>query len=302
MLADLEERLATVLGNALPAPFAGRVRVAPDAAVGPGPSVILGVRRVEPLPQDFGSVRPEAVPAPPERRRVVRLRCTIGILVEPQQANDREQVMAGVDALVYLLEDADFRSARALDAEGDQGFVLTSLALQEAYPGLRPNGEAPPQVTLQAEGWFWPVGTVGETGVAITEARVRQVNLPLGPAALPARIPAGGEPVLLRFTAGLTGTLRVRSTGPETDPFGGLAVRLLGEQGGPGAGSLAGGADGPASSRLLTVTDGVASVTYTPPAAPAVDRLVVHFVEAQEQVPALGLEIARFTLVVEAGS
>lgn len=300
MLTDLEQRLATVLGNELPAPFGGRVRVAPDTPPGSGPSVMVSVSRAVPLPTDFGSVRPEAVPAPPERQRVVRLRCTLEILVEPEASEGRPQLVDAVDALLYLLGDDAFRSARALVEDGDQGFVLDSLLLEEVAPGLRADDDAPPHLTLRAEGWFWPVGTEAEAGVEIVEARVRQVTLPLGAGSLPATITAGGEAVELRFAPDTAGTLRLRSDGTESEAFGPLAVRLLGEAGGAGAGALAGGDDGPGGSRLLELTDGVATATYTPPADPAVDRVLVHMVEGDAD--ALGLEIARFTLVVEAGA
>ncbi len=302
MLAELEDRLATVLGNDLPAPFAGRVRVEGDPPSGAGPAVMVGVRHAAPLPADFGAIRHEPVPAPPERQRVVRLRCSIAITVEPKNANDREQVMDGIDALLYLLDSPEYLSARVLVDATDQGFRLSALTLDESWPGLRPEEDAPPHLTLRADGWFWQVGAEAEAGVQIVEVRVGQVTLPLTPDALPARIRAGGDPVELRFAADLTGTLRLRSDGPASDSFGQLAVQLLGEAGGPGAGSLSGGDDGPDGSRLLTVTDGVVTVTYTPPDDAAVDRVVVHVLQGGGETAALGLELARFTLAVEAGA
>ena len=302
MLADLEQRLATVLGNELPPPFAGRVRVPPASPPGAGPAVLVSVSHAVPLPSDFGSVRFEAVPTPPERQRVVRLRCTIDVVIRPAQASNRDQVVDGVDALLYLLDDSSFRSAAALIQAADQGFALSSLTIQDATPELRADDEAPPHVTLQADGLFWPVGTAAETGVEIVEARVRQVNLPLGVSTLPARIPAGGAPVELRFAVDRRGTMRLRADGLSTDPFGPLAVRLLGAEGGPGAGNLSGGAAGPDGSRLIDVADGELIVTYTPPADPAEDRVVLNVVQGAGVGATLGLEIARVTLRVEAGA
>jgi len=300
MLTDLEQRLAAVLGDRLPAPFGGRVRVAPDTPPGAGPSVLVSVGRAVPVAQDFGSVRPEAVPEPPDRQRVVRLRCTVEVVIEPGGGGGRSQVVDGVDALLYLLDGEDLRSARALVEAGDQGFLLDALLLEEASPRSRPDDTAPPHLTLRAEGWFWPVGTEGEAGVEITEARLRQVRLPLAGDGVPVSIAAGGDPVELRFAPALTGTLRVQEEGTEAGPFGPLAVRLLGEAGGEGAGALTGGDEGPGGSRLLEVSGEGATATYTPPGEAAVDRVLVHLVEGGGGGEALGLEIARFALVVEA--
>lgn len=316
MLADFERRLAEVLGSRLPAPFAGRVTVAPAAAAGAGPLMQLAVGEVVPLDPDVGSVRPELAPGSLALRRVVRLRCQVAVEVVAGDGAGRAQRVAGVDALLHLVDGPDLRSGSALVEGGDPGFLLESLRLAGADVSLAlgagagalpalPALPAPPAVRLVAEGWFWPVGVAGETGEPIVEAQVRQVVLPIVLRPALTRLVAGSAPVAFDLALGAGATLRVPGRGdppPPPSPFGSVAVGLVGRAGGPGAGTLAGGADGPGGHRLVAVTGGHASATYTPPAAPTTDQLVVSaFVVDAGGEARVGLELARFPLRVEAG-
>lgn len=293
MLTELESRLADVLGSRLPAPFAGRVRRRGAAApAGSGPVVRLGVDRIEPLEPDFSSVRPEVVPGADTRRRVVRLGVTIGIDVLPQKADDRLQELLGVDAVVYEMQDPDMRSAKLLVQPGDQGFLLDGMELA-AGDLVSDAGLA-----VRVEGWFWPVGRPGESGREIERALVREFRLPLQ-LELGGPLEAGAAGVALGLRFGATGTLDVAAGSTTTSPFGSVALRLLDDGGGPGAGTLTGGQNGPDATHLVAVTDGTAAVTYGPPAAPVVDHLVVSaYTQDADGDEHVGIELARFDLEV----
>lgn len=281
----------------MPSPFRGRVSRAP----GPGGNqarLILGVGHVEPLAPDFGSVRPEVVPGAADQRRVLRLRCDVSITVRATAAQGRNQQITGLDAALYLLDAPDLRDGTALIQEGDQGFLIESLLL-DGGEGL---AVEPDDVglRLEAQGWFWPVGVEGEAGIPMGPILVRSAMLPVGLEPPLTRVAPGGDPVELTIRTGLAGTFVLDEPAPAqpTSPFGALAVTLEGPGGTPGAGTLTGGADGPDGSRLLPVEHDAATLTYTPPAEPARETLVVSSVAGEP--PRIGIELARFDFRVEA--
>ncbi|MET0662488.1 MAG: hypothetical protein ABWZ42_05085 [Ilumatobacteraceae bacterium] len=293
MLAEFETRFADVLGSRLAAPFGGRVRRRGAAAPnGNGPVIRLGVDSIQPLEPDFGSVRPEVVPGSADRRQVLRLGVSVGVDIQPQNANDRLQELLGIDAVIYALQHPEMRSARLLVQPGDQGFLLDWLHLGDS--DLTEDAD----LVVHAQGWFWPVGQAGETGRPIERAFVREFRLPMQ-LGIEAAIEAGGADVALNVVFGATGTMQVARGSVATAPFGSVAMRLIDNGGGPGAGTLTGGEDGPDGTHLVPVADGAASVTYEPPGAPAVDHLVVSAhardADGNERV---GVELARFDLVV----
>ncbi|HVF13860.1 MAG TPA: hypothetical protein VM942_04625 [Acidimicrobiales bacterium] len=298
MLADFERRLAEVLGARLPAPFAGRVVVAPEVPAGPGPVVQVAVGAVTPLDPDFGSIRRESAPGTADQRRVVRLRAQVGVEVTPGGGGGRAQRVAGADLLLHLLDGSDFRDGSALVEPGDPGFLLDSLRV--AGGDLSVAGTEP-AVAVSAEGWFWPPGEVGETGEPIVEAQVRQVVLPIVLRPAVSRLVAGAGPVPLELVVGTTGTMSVADGATIASAFGAVAVGLVGVGGGAGAGTLTGGDAGPGGRRVVAVADGRAVVTYTPPATAATDQVVVsaHVVDGGGEAR-VGLELARFRLRVEA--
>ena len=69
MLAPFETRLAAVLGASLPAPFAGRVTVAPQAPNGDGPSLQVAARAIRRIEPDLGAFRRERPQGPLAKAR-----------------------------------------------------------------------------------------------------------------------------------------------------------------------------------------------------------------------------------------
>jgi hypothetical protein len=300
MIADLESRLADVLGSRLAAPLAGRVFVTPGPADTSEPALLVGVSRAEVIAENFGAARrPERVPGADDPRRVVRLRCAIRIEVRPADDGTRAQTMSALDALLYELDSPELRNASALSAVGDPGFVLDGQ-LPEAVSVLPvdPTGDLP-AVEVRADGWFWPPNTPGITGVAITSALVRTAMLPVALAPWPLLIRAGDPSIPLTVRVGTAGTSRLTGGTPAVSPFGELAVRVVDAGGRPGAGTLSGGAAGPGDTRLIAVADDAAVIGYQPPDAPADDQLVVHVARADAGAgPTIGVELARFPLAV----
>jgi hypothetical protein len=297
MLTELETRLAQVLGSRLDAPFGGRVvRRSAAAPAGNGPVIRVGVLEATPVDDDLLSIRPEVVPGDDQLRRILRLQVDLGLFVSPTQAGGAAQLLQGIDALGYALDDPDVRSAAALEAPGDPGFRLDALLLHELTTATADAEQ--PQVRLRALGVFWPVGVVGETGPAIERALVREVRLPMTLRAQGVLEPGGGA-VALQLSVGTTGTLRTTRAVTDTLPFGSLAVRLTDASGGTGGGSLSGGLAGPDGHRLVTVDDAGASVDYTPAAAPGTDIVVVssHTRDSGGN-DRVGMELARFEMAV----
>lgn len=299
MLTDLETRLADVLGARLAAPFTGRVFVAPgpdDAQL----ALLVGVREAAVVDGTFGAGRrPEVVPGADDPRRVVRLRTKLRVEVRPGAAGTRPQTLAALDALIYELDSPELRSAAALAAAGDPGFLLTEQLPRAAVVVPVDVRSELPAVELEAVGWFWPRNTPGITGVAIAQALVRTAALPVALAPWPLHLRAGDPTLALTIRVGTTGTTTLSADAPTVSAFGALAVRVVDSGGRPGAGTLSGGTPGPNGSQLVPVDLDVATVTYQPPAAAAADVLVVHVGRADSGAgPAIGMELARFPLEV----
>lgn len=295
MLAAFETRLAEVLGASLAAPFTGRVTVAPQTAAGDGPIVQVSVGAVRRIEPDLGAFRQEQPPGLPTRRRVARLEADVAIRVTAagDDGGGRPQVVSGVDALLYLLDDAEFRSGEALAQPGDQGFLLHSLHINGASV---PDDSSTARIDLTASGWFWPVGEPGAAGIEVGEVHVRQFSLPV--ILQTPGLVAGAGAADLSVGFGRAGTMQVEADAVSTLPFGQVSVSVLSPDGSPGAGALGGGAAGGPGERLLDVGAGGAAFTYTPPAGPGVDILVLRAVQADGGA---GVEIARFDLVTEPG-
>jgi hypothetical protein len=301
MITEFEERLADLLGARLPAPFGGRVAVSPGPVAGPGPSVLLAARALEVVEPDFGSGRLEVAPGSDDPRRVVRARCTVSVEVRPGSGQGRAQQMLGVDALLFELDAPAVRDGSALatgDPGDDPGFLIERMRVLLGQVPSDPQTEdaGPVALTLQVEGWFWPVGVAGEAGVEM-RIRLRQARLPLQ--VVPGRpdLVAGGPAVELTVELETTGTMGLDQRGapPIPLPFGSIALSVMGPGGRPGAGTLTGGSDGNDGVRVVTVADGRASVTYEPPADAATDELLVGLGDGEG---GLGLELGRMALRV----
>jgi hypothetical protein len=299
MIREFEQRLAEVLGGRLAAPFGGRVEVNPGSSGNANPRLLVGVRQVEPVEPDFGSVRAEIVPGSSDRRRILRLQCAVAIDIFAANNQGRSQQMQGLDAALYALDSSDFQDGTALRGGADPGFLIQQLQLVGAstVADAPPSAAAPVTLNLKATGWFWPVGVAGETGREIGEIRVRGVALPLAITPANPLLAAGGDPVDLALQVGVAQGLRLRANESTALPFDVLAMTLAGVGGRPGAGSLTGGSDGSLGVRLVSLTAGTASIRYTPPPEATTDELVVGLEDGSGQV---GVELGRFPLVVRA--
>jgi hypothetical protein len=287
VLSDFERRLAEVLGTRLPVPFRGLVDVTPGRDIA---QVVLSIRHVEPLDEHLFGIRPEIVPGAPSHRRVVRLRCDVGLDVRLLNGQARIDQLRALERVIYELDEPGFRSGAPLQPTdgSDPGFLVQRMFVSLSEP--------PESITVRAEGLFWPPDTPGETGVAISQARLRISMEPLRMIPAHPRLTAGGTAVELEIEFGATGTLRVESAGRVTAlPFGAVVLTVLDAGGRPGAGILSGGAGGPAGARMVQVVSGRAGVQYTPPAQPALDQLVVSLDDGEGGV---GIELGRFPLNV----
>ncbi len=295
MISEFEQRLAGVLGPRLSGAFKNKVQVAPGA--GNRPRMLVGVTRAEPLEPDFGSRRHEPVePGGDDFRRVVRLRCTVGVEVQPSPSGGRTQELQGLDDALFALDAGDLQDGTALDMAGDPGFVIQEMRIVES---VSPLADGVGAITLAASGWFWPVGAPAQAGTRIGEVRLREAVLPVDVVPEAPLLVAGGPPVELtvRVATGPLLRLRVEAAPLPRLPFGPLAFLLLDDAGGPGAGSLAGGTAGADGVRLVDLVDGEATITYTPPGQAAVDELAVALDDGEK---GRGIEIGRVRLPVRA--
>ena len=296
MIAEFEQRLANVLGGRLPAPFTGRVAVAPGFSAGNQPRLLIGVRSTEPIAPDLGSQRPEAAPGADDPRRVLRLRCLVGLECFAGGNGGRAQQVQALDAALYALDAPDLRNGSALAASGDPGFLIQEMRLLGSTAPLDPGGaEEPVGLTLAAAGWFWSVGVVGEAGEPIQEVRLRGGLLPISLRPEDPPLVAGGPEIDLTLRFGPLGLLRLADPPLPPQTFGRIGASLIGASGGLGAGTLSGGEAGAAGIRLYPLTDGQATLTYEPPDEATVDTLVVALDDGEG---GLGLELGRVALKV----
>ncbi len=288
MIAELEQRLAATLRARLPAPFTGRVHVVPGPAAGAQPAILLGVERAVPVAADFASRRPETPAGRDGARRVLRLSCVVGLAVRPATNGGAEQVRAGIDAALYALDAPDMRDGTALRDAGDAGFQLEALELVALEPrdALRPDADT--VLHVRADGWFWPVGTEGASGVAIETILSRGATLPLDAAPPRVLATAGGDAVVV--------TLGVRSLGVPLQRLAALAVEPGGRA--PGAGAVGGGVAGSDGVRLLLVSaEGTTTMTYAPPATATRDEILLGMPDPDGGV---GIEVGRVAVEVRA--
>jgi hypothetical protein len=294
LLTEFEQQLANVLGARLPPPLTGRVHVAPGPASTNQIRLVLGVEGTELIEADFLAHRDLRLPGSPDFRRVVNLRCTVAVRTHTNQG--RSGQLSALDAALFELDAPDFRDGAALAGGDDPGFLIQKTWLGGSSSPLDAEGDEPMRLTLLAEGWFWPVGLPAQEGRAIQEALVRAGLLPLQLLPADPGLVAGGPPLELTLRLGSAGTARLRAEEqPEVLAFGSLALTLRDAGAGPGAGTLSGGVTGAGDAQIVTLTDGEATVTYTPPAAAGVDFLVVALEDGEG---GQGVELARFRIGV----
>lgn len=291
MISEFESRLAEVLGTRIAAPFQGHVDVAPG---GSDARVVLGVVEAEALEPDLGSGRrAEVLPGSAVPRRAVRLRCTVALEGRADPAGRADELKA-LDAALYALDARELRDGSALTDSTDRGFLIQEMLPASVIAPLLPGEDAPMAIRVTATGLFWPVGAAGEAGVEIGEIRFRGgvLSLRIEPA-VPLLV-AGGAPAELTIRFATAGLAIADDQAVARLPFGSVAVAAVSAGGKPGKGTLGGGSAGAtAGVRILEVQDDAATVTYTPPATPAVDELIVAFDDGENR---LGIEIGRVPL------
>lgn len=297
MVSEFERRLAEVLGTRMPAPLAGQVFVSPGPAPAAGLSLVLGVTAMRPFDPEFHTRRMEAVPGSPDPRRVVRLECDVSIEARPAANQGRAEQMQALDLALFALAADDLRSGAALTDSTDRGFLIQEMKLTGGVAPLAPQApQAPPTaLTFVARGLFWPVGQPGQAGIRIGEIRVRGARLPIDVAASSEVLTAGGPAVDFTIHVGALPALTLRAGGATPMPFGALAVAVIQPDGRPGNGTLSGGDAGLGPVRIVTLSNDEATVTYTPPAQPGLEELVVAL-DDHEGGP--GIEIGRLPLRV----
>jgi hypothetical protein len=261
--------------------------------------LVIGVLTATAAEPEFDSRRPEIVPGVADPRRVLRLNCTVGVEIRAAAAADRTQQMRGLDAALYALDAPDFQDGTVLDDGTDRGFLIQSMAASAIGTSDPLPGVASPRFgfDLSAIGLFWPAGVTGQAGRAIGEIRVRGNTLPIE---LDPREPvllAGGAATPLTVRVRAAGSMRLTVANTTALPFGQLAVQLISAGGRPGLGTLGGGIAGVAGVLIAPVADDAIAITYTPPAAPGLDQLVVALDDGNG---GMGIEIGRATLRVRA--
>lgn len=276
MIQEFENRLATVIGDQLDAPFSDRVFVSGLEPQDTGARITLGAIGHEPWFPDFGSAKSDRVPGQQDFRRVLRLIVTVVFQITAAQNEGRPQRRSGCDALLFLLEDPSIVDGSDLETELDQGFFIEDLKIADAALPLVDQPNQPTQVTLKARGWFWPAGQPGQAGIAIEATHIRASNMDVQLLPSKPEILAGGPTVNLQLHIRHTGFLLQEDQPPQALGLDFLALDLRAAGGGPGLGGLQGDAQG-VESLILVVVDnvGLASFSYTPPAQPGEDILLV---------------------------
>jgi hypothetical protein len=290
VISDFETRLAETLGTRIGAPFTGRVDVAPGPAADDDVRLILGVVNAVVVDQSMGS-RPEVLPGDPNPRRAVHLRCTVALETRVNPA-DRAGQMKALEAVLYALDDAEFRTGKALADGTDRGFVIHELRPASVVAPLAANDRV--GIDVVATGLFWPAGVAGEAGDLIDEIRLRGAVVPLEITPSDPRLVAGGPAVELTIRFDMK-AFSIQEGKSEKLPFGTIAVTLVAPGGKPGKGTVGGGVEGnPATVHIVPVNDHTATITYTPPATAATEQLIVAF---DDSAQGLGVEIGRMRLV-----
>jgi hypothetical protein len=284
VLSDFETRLAGVMGSRLAAPLAGAVDVSPgrDAS-----RLVLGITGVQRLDDDLLSLRPELVPGDVAPRRVLKLRCTVELDAKLPNGGSRSDQMQAIDGALYLLEDSSLRNGSALlpGDNSDPGFLIRSITVTGGIP--------PQSITLDADGFFWPKGTPGQSGPAIQQARIRSALQPLLLDPQPAALAAGGPAMDFTISFGTSGTTTLTADGIQNSAYGSLVISVVDAGGRPGQGTLTGGGAGPGGARVYAVSAGSAALSYTPPAQAATEFLVVKL---DDSIGGPGIELGRFPL------
>lgn len=293
MVSEFEQRFADVLGGRLPSPFTGRVEVPPAQAPDVLPRLVLAVSEMTVIEPDFRSRRPEVVTGSPDPRRVVRLEC--GVTIEVRRADDQSRAdqMQVLDATLFALGDEQMLSGGALNDNTDRGFFIQTMHVSRAGAPVDPSPQEPVIINVVARGLFWPVGVPGQAGPEITEIFMRSTVLPVQVIPATPQLTAGGPAVDFIVHVVTPPSFRVHEGGEIL--FGSLAFTALAADGGPSAGTLAGGTEGKPGVRVVPLVDNEAIVTYAPPAEPGREDLVISI---EDHEGGQGLELRRVRLQI----
>lgn len=296
MLSEFEQQFQTTLRQKLPAEIRDQVQVATGAKDQTG--ILVGVRSAEPVPEEFGSVRFEIAPGVNVPRRVVRLRCRLECSFVPiEKKQDRAVLLTWLDQILYVLDGSDVLTGSAFTSvEPDPGFLIQSMNIETLESPFEIHATDPDrlQLSLTADGWFWPVGEPGQAGVEIGEIRIRGAILPVLITPANPVFVANGPAQNLTITFEARGTSRITASELNSEDFGNLAARLEKEDGTAGAGTLSGGSAGNNGIRLIPVTGDYVEFSYTPPAIPGKDILLLSI---DDNESSSGIEIGRYTLI-----
>jgi len=303
MIREFENRLATYIGSQLTGDFEDRVFVAgaepQDALV----KISLGAIHHEPWFPEFGSSKAEQIPGQQDFKRVLRLCVEVAFRVAAAQGQGRAQRRLAMDALLYLLEDKEIAEGSAFETDQDQGFLIDEFKPSSSALPLLETVEAPAEIYCKAKGWFWPAGMAGQAGIAIQQTHIRSETLRLELLTQNPLLLAGGDPVELQLKLNHTGFLLQADQSPQQLGLDFLALRLRAANGGPGLGSVAGSAQGANGLAITAVNaSGIASFTYTPPANPGKELLLVNLTTGglSEAEKTAGLPLASLSLKVNA--
>lgn len=299
MLSEFEQGFQATLRTKLPVEIRDQVEVATGAPNQSG--ILVGIRSAKLASGEFGSVRSEFAPGMAVRRRVVRMHCVLDcIFVPANNSQDRTLLMSWLDQVLYALDDFDVRTGAAFAGTAtDPGFLIQSMKVEalDSPFGIHETESERLGLSLKTDGWFWPVGELGEASVEIGEIRIRGAIHPLLLTPAEPRLVANGPGVDLSISFEPRGTSRITTTDLSSEAFGHLAIRLEKVDGTAGEGTLGGGTAGAGNIRLLPVTDDQVHFSYTPSATPGTDILIVCI---DDNSSSGGIEIGRYTLITGA--
>ena len=299
MLSEFEQQFQTTLRTRLPADIRNQVQVSTGANSQKG--ILVSVRSAQPVSDEFGTIRPEIAPGINLPRRVVRLRCLMDCSFVPvNNSQSRAVLMNWLDHVIYALDNTDVRTGEAfVGVEVDPGFLIQSMSIETLDTPFAIHATDPDrlQLSLTADGWFWPVGEAGQAGIEIGEIRLRGAIYPVLLTPANPVLVANGPTIDLTITFEARGASRITASGLGSTGFGNVAVRLEKEDGTVGAGTLTGGTPGDNGIRLLAVTEDHIELSYTPPAVPGKDILLLSM---DDNVSSIGIDMARFALITGA--
>jgi hypothetical protein len=300
MITEFEQELAVYLNTRLTAPFAGHATVSDGSPKSQGaqPQILVAVTRVEPQPDDMGPKRGEVLPGSGDLRRVLRLTCLVDIAAVPSASGKRQQKVAAIEQVQYLLDEPGMRNGAALVKPGDQGFLIHALRLKDGrIPFAAAAGVTDEAATLTYEvrGWFWPVGVAGVTGIPIGTIRLRGIShtIVVEPAAPVLHVNGAAQEFTISMHA--IGTMLLADMPAPATGFGALYCGVRRDDGIIPSGVLGGGSAADDNGRIVSLVNGAMTITYTPGPGACREVLVIAFENGSNGE---GAELGRVPIMV----